>query len=182
MEETSAKLAELGNDIKNAEIPMWTGLPMLELYMDQVIILLNSYMRIIKDENGESETITKNMINNYVKMKVVPAPVKKKYSRSLIALPYPLKKKYTRLHYAYLIMVCIMKQIFSISMIKSMLPDFDDEEKIKATYNSFVKHLVSASEEYIEKYSSSAFASAEDSIMKLSSEAIVLKIMAERLV
>ena len=53
MEETSAKLAELGNDIKNAEIPMWTGLPMLELYMDQVIILLNSYMRIIKDENGE---------------------------------------------------------------------------------------------------------------------------------
>ncbi|MDD5946124.1 MAG: DUF1836 domain-containing protein [Clostridia bacterium] len=167
MEETSAKLAELGNDIKNAEIPMWTGLPILELYMDQVIILLNSYMRIIKDENGESETITKNMINNYVKMKVVPAPVKKKYSRT---------------HIAYLIMVCIMKQIFSISMIKSMLPDFDDEEKIKATYNSFVKHLVSASEEYIEKYSSSDFASAEDSIMKLSSEAIVLKIMAERLV
>ena len=167
MEETSAKLAELGNDIKNAEIPMWTGLPMLELYMDQVIILLNSYMRIIKDENGESETITKNMINNYVKMKVVPAPVKKKYSRT---------------HIAYLIMVCIMKQIFSISMIKSMLPDFDDEEKIKATYNSFVKHLVSASEEYIEKYSSSDFASSEDSIMKLSSEAIVLKIMAERLV
>ncbi len=68
------KLSEVSDDIEKAGIPLWEDLPALDLYMDQVIILLNGYLRMIKDENGENEQITKNMINNYVKMKVVPAP------------------------------------------------------------------------------------------------------------
>ena len=114
-EELRMKLLQVGEEFKKTEIPLWDGLPAIELYMDQVIILLNQYLGMIQDENGDSEAITKNMINNYVKMKAVPAPVKKKYSRS---------------HIAYLILVCLMKQVFSIAMIKNILPlpDVQDEE------------------------------------------------------
>ena len=54
-------------------IPLWDGLPVIDLYMDQVIILLNRYLGVIKNNDSGEDTITKNMINNYVKMKAVPA-------------------------------------------------------------------------------------------------------------
>ena len=140
-------------------IPLWDGLPVIDLYMDQVIILLNRYLGVIKNNDSGEDTITKNMINNYVKMKAVPAPVRKKYSRE---------------HIACLLIVCIMKQVFNISMIKDIMPDFDDEQQIKDTYNDFVLRLKTAEDENsarLEKY--------KDSFIKLSAEAVILKIMAE---
>ena len=113
-------------------IPLWDGLPVIDLYMDQVIILLNRYLGVIKNNDSGEDTITKNMINNYVKMKAVPAPVRKKYSRE---------------HIACLLIVCIMKQVFNISMIKDIMPDFDDEQQIKDTYNDFVMRLKTAEDE-----------------------------------
>lgn len=139
-------------------IPLWEGLPAIDLYMDQVIILLNRYLGVIVNDGAES--ITKNMINNYVKMKAVPAPVKKKYSRE---------------HIACLLMVCIMKQVFSISMIKDIMPDFEDEEQVKITYNDFVKRLKTARDDNAKR-----LAGDRDSFINLSAEAIILKIMAER--
>ena len=167
-EELRMKLLQVGEEFKKTEIPLWDGLPAIELYMDQVIILLNQYLGMIQDENGDSEAITKNMINNYVKKKAVPAPVKKKYSRS---------------HIAYLILVCLMKQVFSIAMIKNILPlpDVQDEEEIKKIYNSFVNNLYEAAAADIDKYSSYDETELENYVMKLSAEAIVLKTMAEKI-
>ena len=140
-------------------IPLWDGLPVIDLYMDQVIILLNRYLGVIKNNDSGEDTITKNMINNYVKMKAVPAPVRKKYSRENIAC---------------LLIVCIMKQVFNISMIKDIMPDFDDEQQIKDTYNDFVLRLKTAEDE-----NSARLEKDKDSFIKLSAEAVILKIMAE---
>lgn len=141
-------------------IPLWDGLPGIDLYMDQVIILLNRYLGFVR--NDSDEAVTKNMINNYVKMKAVPAPVKKKYSRE---------------HIACLLMVCVMKQVFSISMIKDIMPDFEDEEQVKNTYNDFMKDLKAAEDENAKR-----LAKEKNSFIKLSAEAVVLKIMAENAV
>ena len=140
-------------------IPLWDGLPVIDLYMDQVIILLNRYLGVIKNNDSGEDTITKNMINNYVKMKAVPAPVRKKYSRE---------------HIACLLIVCIMKQVFNISMIKDIMPDFYDEQQIKDTYNDFVMRLKTAEDE-----NSARLEKDKDSFIKLSAEAVILKIMAE---
>ncbi|GFI61878.1 hypothetical protein IMSAG049_01049 [Clostridiales bacterium] len=134
--------------------------------MDQVIILLNRYFANIKDENGESAEVTKNMINNYVKMKIVPAPIKKKYSRT---------------HIAYLIIVCTMKQIFSISMIKRLLPDFEDEGKIEEIYIKFIDYFQEAISEDVKKYSMEKWTDHKEAAIRMSSEAIVLTLLAEHM-
>ena len=54
-------------ELKNGSIPLWDGLPELELYMDQVMALLNRYYSVIRGAEDD-EAITKNMRNNYVKM------------------------------------------------------------------------------------------------------------------
>ena len=78
---------------EQSTIPSWEQLPAIELYMDQVIILLNKYV-------NTNIPITQSMVNNYVKLKAVPAPVKKRYGK---------------IHLAYLIIFCTLKQTLSIS-------------------------------------------------------------------
>ena len=90
------------------------------------------------------------------------------------AVPAPVRKKYSREHIACLLIVCIMKQVFNISMIKDIMPDFDDEQQIKDTYNDFVMRLKTAEDE-----NSARLEKDKDSFIKLSAEAVILKIMAE---
>ena len=166
MDSIKSKLEIVESEIKNIDIPTWETLPGIELYMDQVIELLNRYISIIKNEDGESEKITKSMINNYVKSKVVPAPVKKRYSKT---------------HMAYLIIVCFMKQVFSISVIKKIMPDFEDEEGIIKMYNSFIGYIKGVSSEDVQKYFAHC-QSGDDCIIKLSTESIMLKIVTQWLI
>lgn len=166
-EELRIKLNEINNEIKTYHIPTWEELPAFELYMDQVISLLNQYLVIIKDDDNENEAITKNMINNYVKMKIIPAPIKKKYSRT---------------HIAYLILVCMLKQVFSISMIKSILRSDASEEEISVIYNNFISNIYEAAVFDLGKYSEVNVEDTESCVIKLSSEAIILKTMAVKII
>ena len=59
------------HDIK---LPRWDDLPKFDLYMDQVTALINAVLGPLG-----VDTMTPAMINNYVKHKVILAPVKKKY-------------------------------------------------------------------------------------------------------
>lgn len=92
--------------IANHSLPKWDDLPELELYMDQVIALMEKYLADIA--TPDSKLITPSMINNYVKLGIIPAPLKKKYSRE---------------HLAYLIIICSLKQVMPISNIKAMIDD-----------------------------------------------------------
>lgn len=80
---------ELGLD-KNIEL---RDIPELDLYMDQVIQLFESKFADSK-RNKEEKLLTKTMINNYAKAKLLMSINKKKYSKDhliLMSLIYNLK-------------------------------------------------------------------------------------------
>ncbi len=77
-------------------IPRWEELPAVDLYMDQVITLINANLGAFFGRVGV-HPVTKNMINNYVKAKIVSAPVNKRYPKvsvAMIIVVYILKSCY----------------------------------------------------------------------------------------
>ncbi len=105
------------------DLPDWEELPPLDLYMDQVIILLTRYLSLMN--RGEDEkSITASIINNYVRMRIMPPPVKKKYSRC---------------HLAYLVVICTLKRSLSISSIHRLLPEERSEAAVHEMYMAFVR-------------------------------------------
>lgn len=111
--------------LKNYSLPEWDQLPVIELYMDQVLSLLEQYLAMYYEMNDNKKFITASMINNYVKLNIIPAPKKKKYSRE---------------HLAYLLIVCTLKQTLDMATIKKILPGSNPNENIKNLYESFVKN------------------------------------------
>ena len=72
--------------IEEHALPGWEAFPSLELYMDQVIALINQYLEVFEADREEKDyVVTAAMVNNYVKMKIVPAPVKKRYTKVHLA-------------------------------------------------------------------------------------------------
>lgn len=89
------------DEIRAYRSPRWDQLPDIDLYMDQVLVVLDKYLRIFKESDDE-KIITSAMINNYVKQKITRPPV---------------NKKYTRYHVAFLYVVCVLKNFVSLSDI-----------------------------------------------------------------
>ena len=117
------RLAAWEESRKDFDLPDWESLPQLGLYMDQVILLLRQYLGPLS-RGEEDKPITASIINNYVRLKVMPPPVKKKYSQ---------------VHLASLIMICVLKQSLSISDIQRMFPSDHSEEAIRLLYGDFVR-------------------------------------------
>ncbi len=130
---TSQRMAEWVSAVEHFNLPDWENLPQLELYMDQVIILLTQYLEPLNHDEDE-KAVTASIINNYVRMKVMPPPVKKKYSR---------------VHLACLIIICILKQSLSISCIQRMLPEDRSEEAVRRLYNDFVRQYHTVSQVFL---------------------------------
>lgn len=103
MEKHKQDLSIISN-MPHHSIPKWDDLPEIDLYMDQVIALMEKYLSDTSTQ--ETKLITPSMINNYVKLGMMPAPVKKKYSRE---------------HLAYLVIICSLKQVMPIANIKVMI-------------------------------------------------------------
>ena len=57
-----------------------TDIPNIDLYMDQVTSFMEKQLKSTK-RNADDKVLTKTMINNYAKNNLLPAPVKKKYSK-----------------------------------------------------------------------------------------------------
>ena len=67
-----------------APVP-WNMIPDLGLYMDQVITFITRMYQPLYGDATEGY-LSSSMINNYVKAKLIPRPVGKKYNREQIAL------------------------------------------------------------------------------------------------
>ncbi len=117
------RLAAWEESRRDFDLPDWESLPQLGLYMDQVILLLRQYLGPLS-RGEEDKPITASIINNYVRLKVMPPPVKKKYSQ---------------VHLASLIIICVLKQSLSISDIQRMFPSDHSEEAIRLLYGDFVR-------------------------------------------
>ena len=61
--------------VQHVHLPRWKELPTLGLYVDQVVTVVNEQLA-----SFDVEPLTKAMVNNYVKKKVIQAPIKKKYA------------------------------------------------------------------------------------------------------
>ena len=53
-------------------LPSWDALPEIELYMDQVVSIVERALAPLPD--GEGKAVTPAMVNNYVKQKALPPP------------------------------------------------------------------------------------------------------------
>ena len=86
-------------------------LPNIDLYMDQVTTFMDSQLAHSK-RYKDDKILTKTMINNYAKNKLLPPPE---------------KKKYTKEHVLTLIFIYYFKNILSISDIQSILNPITDK-------------------------------------------------------
>lgn len=97
------ELRRWGQELQKVHLPRWEELPDFNIYMDQLISLVHDYLSF-SQIRPEEKLLTTAMINNYVKLKI---------------LPKPERKKYTRLHMAFIIIIVLLKPVLSIGEIKS---------------------------------------------------------------
>jgi len=125
----AGKLRRWEKYLEDYRLPAWEEIPDFGLYMDQVVTLLTQYLDYMPPELKEEQIITPAAINNYVRKKIMPEPI---------------KKKYYRVHIAYLVMVCTLKQSLSIPTLKTMIPMGLSEEELRQVYSAFVaRHRLS---------------------------------------
>lgn len=93
--------SEIARAISGFKLPRYRDIPDISLYKDQLLAYIDgalSPLSICFDDNW----LTASMVNNYVKCKLIPAPVKKQYSREQISR---------------LLITCIFKQFLPIASI-----------------------------------------------------------------
>ena len=98
-------LRELLNDLVRIPYIDVSDIPGIDLYMDQVTSFMDEHLQGARRQ-GDDRVLTKTMINNYAKNKLLPPPVKKKYSRE---------------HMLILIFIYYFKGILSLQDIQSLL-------------------------------------------------------------
>lgn len=146
------KLSKLSY-IKPGEVPN------INLYMDQVTTFMDEHLSDGK-RHEDDKILTKTMINNYTKNNLLPAPVKKKYSKN---------------HIYILTFIYYFKNILSIGDIQKLLTpmterffdgtnDFDLDEIYKEVYNLEKQQINGLSKDIIlkSKIAASAFEGATD--------------------
>lgn len=121
----------MNKEIKDFHLPRWNDIPNIDLYIDQLVSLLEQYLSgyIKNDNEKEEKIITKTMINNYVKQNIIKAPINKKYNKE---------------HIASLFVIFILKQVYSINDIKKLISLAIEISPIDQAYNRFCSELEKA--------------------------------------
>lgn len=124
-EQFSSYYQEMTDALRSFSLPRWEEFPDLEIYMDQMIVLINRYLDIPVNEKA----VTASMINNYVKARLMPPPVRKRYGRA---------------HLAYLVVICTLKDALGMSVIEQMFPPGMEDTLLRERYNAFVTNQIKA--------------------------------------
>ena len=114
--------------LQDFHLPRWEELPNFDLYLDQVITLIEGYLQNLFDEENDT-ILTAAMINNYVKLKLIPKAE---------------KKRYNRMHIAYLIAITILKQVLTISEVKQGIEYQAGINGLKEAFNLFCEEQEAA--------------------------------------
>ena len=161
-------------DIITFHIPRWEELPDMELYMDQVITFIESNISFFSIITKE-KFITPSMINNYVKLGLIPKPIKKRYNKT---------------HFAYLIAISILKHVFTIGEIKDGILFQSNLNGEKDAYNSFCEEQEEALKYLIGQINPQDKSNTEISLdltpanlaIKMATLSFASKIIAERII
>lgn len=90
--------------VSSFAFPKYKELPGVDLYMEQVLKYINGTLESLT--LGQEKMLTSFMANNYVKAKMIDAPVKKRYSKDQIG---------------YLMAICLMKSTISMADMSLLL-------------------------------------------------------------
>ena len=108
-------------------------IPDINLYSEQVVQIINEFLSsnvILGREVDFTESfITPNMINNYVKLKLIDSPENKRYSRVQIA---------------QLLVISLLKQVYSTDDIIKFFNITVKAVPLDRAYTSFVRLLTEA--------------------------------------
>lgn len=123
----------MGSCMEHKEIlkfhcPRYEELPTIPLYKDQVIAYIEEVLGPL-NLNRDEKLLTPTMLNNYVKQRVVRPPV---------------GRRYTENHLAYLIVVCLFKQVYSLTEICQMITVQTNLYPIQQAYDFFCVELEQA--------------------------------------
>jgi DNA-binding transcriptional MerR regulator len=129
------QLGEWKKTIAAYRFPRWEELPEIDFYMDQIITFTEKRLAVFQGE-GTGKLITPSIINNYVKLKIIPPPVKKRYSRT---------------HIAYLLMICCLKTVMPIPSIQNLIEYRLKSVTLPEVYDSFCEEQEAASQAALEK-------------------------------
>ena len=112
--------------------------PDIDLYMDQVTHFMDEHLKASK-RYDDDKILTKTMINNYAKNKLLPPPE---------------KKRYTREHMYVLLFIYYFKGFLSLTDIQSILQPITDryfDGKDGINIRQIYEEIYSLSEEQISK-------------------------------
>ncbi len=107
--------------IREYHCPRWNELPDIDLYMDQVMTVLEKNLSLFIGTDPQ-KAITPTMINNYVKQKMVRPPKNKKYDRG---------------HLVSFFLITLLKQMMSITEVKQAIACVMTEFSPEKGYNTF---------------------------------------------
>ena len=108
----------------NFSYPKWEDIPIIDLYLDQVLLYVNQVCAPISPDKDKG--LTASMVNNYVKHGYLTKPDKKKYQRKQIAR---------------LIAITTLKSVFSIQEIAQTLNTLQTQASSDQLYDAFVDYM-----------------------------------------
>ena len=113
-------------NLTDFSLPLWDELPDIDVYMDQLVTIVERYLQPLSANGIPFKPLTPSMVNNYVKLKLIPKPIKKRYSRK---------------HIARIIVITILKQVFDIPSIQQSIDLQTENTNSKDAYNLFCQYL-----------------------------------------
>lgn len=137
---SNAELTKLLGELHLEEQIELNSVPNLDLYMDQVITLFEEKLGYTKRFEGD-KLLTKTMINNYIKDRLLMPAV---------------KKKYTKEHILLMILLYDLKQILTIGDIKSLFATIVkdgtvDSDLLSEVYQMFLELKNESAQEFTEE-------------------------------
>lgn len=147
--------------VREIQLPHWNELPKFDLYMDQVVAFVN-------DAIGQLgvESITPAMINNYVKHSVIIAPI---------------KKKYQTMQLADLILIGLLKPLFSTETIRHGIDQVTAGDFPKQAYDNFIDVLNESLRNLGKRQSQEPAKTLNEKLMQVAASTIINRIQSERL-
>ena len=111
--------------LKELKLPRYKDLPDFGIYSEQLVEIVNKALEAMFDKDNK---LTKSMVNNYVKHKIMPSPIKKRYFRN---------------HIVYCIVITVFKNNLSIAEIDGGILHELKKSSIEESYNYFCDKIES---------------------------------------
>ena len=103
--------------LKELKLPRYKDLPDFGIYSEQLVEIVNKALEAMFDKDNK---LTKSMVNNYVKHKIMPSPIKKRYFRN---------------HIVYCIVITVFKNNLSMTEIDGGILHELKKSSIEESYN-----------------------------------------------